>query len=208
MATLAWQISGQYYETCSCDFVCPCILGQMAVKPTKGTCTFAMAFQIEHGKYDAVVLDGLGFIVLGLTPDVMGKGNWSVGLIVDERATTEQRDAVTAVASGSAGGPMSALSGLIGKFLGVESAPIHFDRNGVKWEIKAARLVDMAAAGAMGLNPSATDPLYLDNTGHPASDRLALAHASKSHVHALGLTWDDATGKNNGQSAPFSWRSA
>jgi hypothetical protein len=66
----------------------------------------------------------------------------------------------------------------------------------------------MAAEGAMGINPTATEPLYLDNTGHPASDRLALAHASKSHVHALGLTWDDASGNNNGQFAPFSWRSA
>jgi hypothetical protein len=34
-------VSGQYYETCSCDFVCPCIPGGMVVKPTKGWCTFA-----------------------------------------------------------------------------------------------------------------------------------------------------------------------
>ena len=79
MATPAWQVSGQYYETCSCDFVCPCILGQMAVTPTKGSCTFAMAFQVDRGSYGDVSLDGLGFIVLGLTPEAMGKGNWSVG---------------------------------------------------------------------------------------------------------------------------------
>jgi hypothetical protein len=48
----------------------------------------------------------------------------------------------------------------------------------------------------------------VDNTGHPASDRLAVAHASKSHVHALGLTWDDTSGKNNGHYAPFAWKSA
>ena len=65
MATPSWQVSGQYYETCSCDFVCPCILGQMAVKPSKGSCTFAMAFQIDRGTYGTVSLDGLGFIVLG-----------------------------------------------------------------------------------------------------------------------------------------------
>ena len=163
----------------------------MAVSPTKGSCTFAMAFQIERGSYGAVSLDGLGFIVLGLTPEAMGKGNWSVGLIADERASAEQRDAITAIASGAAGGPMAALSGLVGKFLGVESAPIRFDRSGVKWSVKAASLVDMAAEGAKGINPDATEPLHLDNTGHPAADRFALAHASKSHVHALGLAWDD-----------------
>ena len=208
MATPAWQVSGQYYETCNCDFVCPCILGQMAVKPSKGSCTFAMGFQIERGRYGTVPLDGLGFIVLGFTPAEMGKGNWSVGVIADERASAEQRDAIAGIASGSAGGPMSALSGLVVKFLDTESAPIRFDRNGAKWSVKASSLVDMAAEGAKGINPNATEPLHLDNTGHPAADRFALAHASKSHVRALGLTWDDASGKNNGQYAPFSWRSA
>jgi hypothetical protein len=180
----------------------------MAVMPTKHSCTFAMAFQIEHGSYNKVGLDGLGFIVLGLTPEEMGKGSWSVGLIIDERATTEQRDANTSIASGRAGGPMAALSGLIGKFLGVESAPIRFERSGAKWVVKASKFVDMAAEAAKGINPASTEPLYFENTGHPAADRFALAHATNSHVHALGLNWDDATGKNNGQYAPFSWRSA
>jgi len=208
MAASTWKLSGQYYETCSCDFVCPCLPGQMAVSPSKGSCTFAMAFQIDRGSYGAVSLDGLGFIVLGFTPEAMGKGNWSVGLITDDRASLEQRDAIASIASGAAGGPMSALSGLIGKFLGVDSAPIRFDRNGNKWSVKASSLVDMAAEGAMGINPAATEPLYLDNTGHPAANRFALAHALNSHVNALGLVWDDVTGKNNGQYAPFSWQGA
>src|SRR5688572_2316254 len=120
MATPSWKISGQYYETCSCDFVCPCVPSQMAVTPSRGSCTFAMGFQIERGSYGATSLDGLGFIVLGFTPEAMGKGNWSVGIIADERASAEQRDAITAIATGAAGGPMSALSGLVGKMLGVE----------------------------------------------------------------------------------------
>ena len=157
MAMPAWNVSGQYYETCNCDFVCPCVPGQLAVRPTKGDCQFAMAFQIERGSYGAVSLDGLGFIVLGLTPQEMGKGNWSVGLVTDARATAEQRDAMTAIASGAAGGPMAALSGLIGTFLGVQSAPIAFNRSGAKWSVSALGLVDMAASGAMGINPAATE---------------------------------------------------
>lgn len=208
MATPSWKIGGQYYETCSCDFVCPCLPGGMTVAPTKGTCTFAMAFQIEHGRYGAVSLDGLGFIVLGFTPDAMAKGNWSVGLVADERANAEQRDAMTAIATGSAGGPMAVLSGLVGQLVGVTSAPIRFERTGPTWSVTASDMVDMAAEGARGLNPNSTDPLHLDNTGHPAADRFALAHASKSHVHALGLEWDDVSGLNNGQYAPFAWQSA
>ena len=208
MATPSWHISGQYYENCSCDFVCPCMPGQLAVKPTKGSCTVAMAFQVGQGSHGTVSLDGLGFIVLLFTPEEMGKGNWSVGVIVDARASAEQRDAITSIASGSAGGPMAALSPLVGKFLGVESSPIRFDRSGAEWSVTAPGLVDIAAKPAMGINPNATEPLYLDNTGHPAADRFALAHAVKSQVTALGLSWSDMSGKNHGQYAPFSWRGA
>src|SRR6478736_3273538 len=186
MATPAWNVSGQYYETCNCDFVCPCVPGQLAVRPTKGDCQFAMAFQIEHGSYGAVSLDGLGFIVLGRTPEEMGKGNWSVGLITDARASAEQRDAITAIASGGAGGPMEPLSGLIGKFLGVERAPIVIETSGVKWSAVADGLVDMGAEGVMGIDPRNPEPLAIDNTGHPVNKRLTLAHALRSHVHSLG----------------------
>ena len=76
----------------------------MAVRPSKGSCTFAMAMQVERGSFGDVPLNGLTFIVLGMTPEEMGKGNWSVGLVIDERATAAQRDAITAIASGAAGG--------------------------------------------------------------------------------------------------------
>src|SRR5678815_3031885 len=69
MAAPSWNISGQYFETCSCDCLCPCILGQMAVRPTKGSCTFAMAMQVERGTFGSVPLGGVTFIVLGYTPE-------------------------------------------------------------------------------------------------------------------------------------------
>jgi hypothetical protein len=206
MATPAWKVNGQYYETCSCDFVCPCLPGQMAVTPTQGTCTFAMAFRIDSGRFGDVPLDGLGFIVLGRTPEAMNRGNWSVGVIADERASAAQRDAIATIVSGAAGGPMAALSGLLGKFLGVETAPIQFTREGVNWSVSAGRLLDMAAEGAMGIDPDATEPMQFDNTGHPAANRFALAHAKRSHVHAFGMDWDDTSGRNNGQYAPFAWQ--
>lgn len=208
MATPDWNIRGQYYETCNCDFICPCLPGQLAVTPSKGECQFAMAFEVEQGRYGDVSLDGLGFLVLGHTPGPMADGNWSVGVIADQRASTAQRDAIAAIASGAAGGPMAALAPLVGRFAGVESAEIRFDHDGKRWSITAPNRVDMEAEPAMGMNPNATEPLYLGNTGHPAADRVALARPLHSHVHALGMDWDDTSGKNNGQYAPFYWQNA
>ena len=202
-----WQVEGQYYENCSCDFVCPCVPWQMSVKPTKGSCTFAMGFQIERGRFGDVSLDGLGFVVVGVTPEEMAKGNWSVGVVVDDRATAEQRDAIGAIASGGAGGPMAALSGLVGKFLGVETAPIDFKRQGNSWSVTASDKIRLAGHGATGLNPDAA-PMQLTHTGHPAADTFSLARAMDSRVKALGVSWSDSTGGNNAQYAPFAWRSA
>ena len=199
-----WQVEGQYYENCSCDFVCPCVPGQMTVRPTKGSCTFAMGFKIERGHFGEVPLDGLGFIVVAVTPEEMAKGNWSVGVVVDERASAAQRDAIAGIASGGAGGPMAALSGLVGKVLGVESATIDFKREGNSWSVIASDKIRLAGHGATGLNPDAA-PMQLTNTGHPAANTFSLARAMDSRVSALGVSWFDKTGRNNAQYAPFAW---
>jgi hypothetical protein len=180
----------------------------MMAKPTKDSCTFAMGFQIEQGKYGDLSLDGLGFILVGFTPEEMSKGNWSAGVIVDQRANPEQRNALVAVVSGAAGGPMAALSGLITNFAGVESAAIAFDRDGTKWSVKASPFVSMSAEPAMGIDPGRAEPLQLANTGHPAASTFTLAHAVQSQVNVFGLAWKDMTGKNNGQFAPFTWGNA
>jgi len=208
VASPNWKVSGQYYETCSCDFICPCEVTQLTAKPTKGSCTFVMSFKIERGRFGDLALDGLGFIVVGLTPEEMGKGNWSAGVIVDERASEAQRDAIVAIASGGAGGPMAALAGMITKFLGVQSAPITFGRDGVKWTVDASTFLSMSAAPAMGIDPSATEPLKLSNTGHPANSTFSLAHPDHSRLGVFGLSWADMSGRNNGQYAPFAWANA
>ncbi|HEV8616219.1 MAG TPA: DUF1326 domain-containing protein [Methylomirabilota bacterium] len=205
MATPKWQISGDYSESCSCDFVCPCLLSNFAAKPTHGHCYFAMGFQVERGRYGDVALDGVAFAIVGRTPGVMGEGNWSVGLIVDSRANAGQRDAITGIVSGQAGGPMAALGPLIGNFLGVESKPIRFEKRGMRRSVSIADALDQTVEGV----PSAANPnetLVIDHTAHPANARLALAKATTSHLSAFGLTWDDASGRNNGHFAPFAWQ--
>ena len=208
MASPAWKVTGQYYETCSCDFVCPCIVTELTATPSKGSCTFAMAFQISRGTFGGLSLDGLGFLVLGFAPQEMGRGNWSSGVVVDERADANQRDAIVAMATGSAGGPMAALAGMIATFLGVESAPIRFDKEGVTWRVEASHLARFAATPAMGMDPANGEPLQLRNTGHPANTNISLAHAVESQVSAFGLSWNDVSGENSGQFAPFAWSNA
>jgi hypothetical protein len=202
MAT--WQISGQYMETCNCAFLCPCITSNLAARPTEGDCKAALTMHIDKGAKDGVKLDGLSFVVMMHSPGVMADGNITVGLIVDDKASDEQVEAISAIATGSAGGPMAALGPLVGRVAGVERRPIQFDADGLNYSVRAGELVDQACEGLA----SAGDPkqaIGVDNTAHPVNSRLSLAKATRSKFNAFGINWDDSTGTRNGHFAPFSW---
>ena len=206
MANVQWTISGEYFEACSCDSVCPCPTSGLAARPTKGSCDAGLVFHVQRGQYGSIRLDGLSFAVLLHTPGAMIQGNWTVGLVLDERASKEQREALTTIASGQGGGPMAALGPLIGKFAGAEAKPIKIESSGMRRSVSIAGMLDLAVEGIPGANQG--EPIYLDNVGHPAASRLALAKASRSHMHAFGIDWDETSGRNNGHFAPFVWKSA
>jgi hypothetical protein len=205
MANVQWQITGEYFEACSCDFVCPCPTSGMTARPTKGHCDAGLVFRVERGRYGGTALDGLGFAVLLHTPGPMIEGNWTVGLILDERASAEQREALTTIASGQGGGPMAAVGPLVGRFAGAEAKPIAIESNGMRRSVSIPGVLDIAIEGVTGAKQS--EPIYFDNVGHPAASRLALAKASRGHMHAFGIDWDDTSGRNNGHFAPFAWTS-
>ena len=199
-----WQIKGQYFETCSCDFLCPYPTSGLKARPTQGSCTFAMVFRVEQGQFGDAPLDGISFALIGHTPGEMADGNWSVGLVVDERAQPSQQQALATIVSGQAGGPLANLAPLIGDFRGVETASIEIKGEGMHWSVSIPGLLDQAVDALPGAKQD--EPMYLDNTPHPANAKLGLGKAVRSHLHAFGLDWDDTSGRNNGHVAPFDWR--
>src|SRR5690349_24921986 len=185
-----WRIDGQYFETCNCQFICPCISSNLTANPTERDCKAAITMRINKGQKDGVTLDGLSFIVLLHAPKAMIEGNITVGLVVDERATDEQTEAIGAIASGSVGGPMAALAPLVGRMAGIEKRQVRIEQNGMKYAVSAGELIDQSLEGVPGpARPG--EPIYLDNTCHPVSSRLALAKAHQSRFHAFGIDWDD-----------------
>ncbi len=200
----SWQISGQYMETCNCAMLCPCITTNLAARPTEGDCKAAVAMRIDKGSKDGVALDGLAFIVMLHSPGAMGDGNITVGLIIDEGASEQQADAISAIATGAVGGPMAALGPLVGKVAGIERRPIEFQIDGLNRVVRAGDLVDQACEGL----PSVSNPgeaIGVDNTAHPVNSRLSLAKATRSRFNVFGINWDDTTGTKNGHFAPFAW---
>ena len=79
-----------------------------------------------NGEVDGTEVSGLTVAAVADTPNVISEGGWRRGAVIDEAASDEQAEASGALFSGAAGGPMAALSGLIGEQLGVEGRPIDF----------------------------------------------------------------------------------
>lgn len=200
----SWQISGEYMETCNCTFVCPCIVSNLEAQPTEGDCQAAIAMRIDTGAKDGVKLDGVSFLVMLHSPGVMGAGNITVGLIIDEAASDAQVEAISAIATGEAGGPMAALAPLVGMIAGVERRSIEFEIDGLNRAVKAGDLVAQACEGV----PSVSVPglaVGVDNVAHPVNSRLSLAKATRSVFNVFGMKWNDSSGSRNGHFAPFAW---
>lgn len=199
-----WRIDGEYMETCNCSFVCPCDVSNLTAEPTEGDCKAAITMKVNQGRKDGVALDGVTFILLLRSPGPMSDGDIKAGLIIDEQADEDQVEAISAIATGAEGGPMAALAPLVSEMAGVERRPISFERDGMSYHVKAGELIDHALEGVPSVSKEG-EPLYLDNTAHPVSPKLALAKATHSRFNAFGINWDDASGTRNGHFAPFSW---
>ena len=62
-----WKIQGDWFETCNCDYLCPCIYTQMTAQPTHSECLVVGVYHIREGHFDDTSLDGLSFVSVYVT---------------------------------------------------------------------------------------------------------------------------------------------
>jgi len=205
MSAPSWQISGEYMETCNCDYLCPCIYTNPQGEVTHDHCTAALIFRIDKGQRGGTDLAGLAFALLIRSGKIMADGNWVFGGVVDDHADAAQRTALEGIVSGDVGGPPGMIrSNLVSDFRGVQFKPIAVKIEGLKRSVSIPDVLSFEIEGVASRNRSG-DPFYIDNTAHPAGRRLALARASQFHMHVFGLDLDMVGKGNNGHFAPFAW---
>jgi hypothetical protein len=198
---MSWRMEGTYFESCSCDAVCPCTWSGLTAKATNDRCRALLAYHIADGEIDGVNVSGLMFALFLDTPPIMSEGNRRVGVFLDAAASDEQAGKLGEVIGGQAGGPPATLSPLISEMLGVERVPIEYREDGRVHGIRigdAAELTveDFAAAGN-------EEPVRLTNVFHPSNTTLTVAPATAARLSTFGIDWGRAG--ESGFSAPFSW---
>ena len=123
---MAWRLTGQLIETCSCNMLCPCwFTVQELMIMDQGWCASAIAFRTREGNSDGIALGGRTVVfAVDFPGPTMFDGNATARLYVDEEANADQRRELEAICSGQKGGPDGGHCPAIAKWLPARSAKI------------------------------------------------------------------------------------
>ncbi len=198
---VSWSLKGSYFETCSCDLMCPCNLS-FDHGATYDYCRVTLVFNIADGEIEGTDVGGLKVAVIADTPKVMTEGGWRLGMFVDEDATDEQVDKLTAVFGGQKGGPMEGLAPLIGEMLGVERAAIEVVEDGLSHSVRIGDSVDFEIEDIVPFGIETGRPVRFDGMFHPVAPNLTMAEAKRSNINAFGIAFE---GKSGLSTSEFAW---
>jgi len=121
---MAYELEGKILEVCDCNVLCPCWIGEDA---DNVTCDAVVAYHIEKGTVGATDVSGLSISLIGHIPGNILQGNWKVAVIIDDKSTPEQQEALLNVFTGKLGGPCADMAKLVGEVTAVDRAPISFN---------------------------------------------------------------------------------
>jgi hypothetical protein len=197
---MAWNLTGSYVETCSCELMCPCNLS-FDHGATYDYCRVTLVFNIRKGEIEGTDVSGRTLAVIAETPKVMTEGNWRVGMFVDDGTSDQQMQQLTAVFGGQMGGPMALLAPLVGEVLGVERAPIEVVEDGLSHSVRIGDAIDFEVEDIVPFGIETGEPARLTGIFHPVASELTAAEAKRSKISAFGIEYEGKTGL----SSAFSW---
>ena len=198
---MAWKLDGSYFETCSCEVVCPCTTS-FALGADYDRCRVVLVFHVTDGDVDGTDVSGLTVAAVADTPKVMTDGNWRIGVFIDAAASDAQAEKLGAVFSGQLGGPMEALGPLIGENLGAERAPIEVREDGLRHSVRIGDAVDFEIEDIVPFGIESGEPARLTGIFHPAGSELTIAKATRSSIDAFGIAYEGKTGLS---ASEFAW---
>jgi hypothetical protein len=186
MAQTNWAFKGREFINCNCTYGCPC---QFNGLPSHGFCQAVGGFQIDEGYYGDTRLDGLRFVGMFRWPGAIHEGHGECVVVIDERATPEQREALLRIVSGQDTKPGSTVFNVFASTMEKVHdpifAPIDFE---VDVDSRRARLV------VAGITEGRGEPIVNPVTGHEHRARIDLPDGFEYTLAEIGRGWTDASG--------------
>jgi len=185
---MAYRLQGSLLEVCTCNVLCPCWIGE---DPDNGTCDSVVAYRVDTGSINGIDVAGLTLAVGVHIPGNVLKGNWRVMVFVDERATSQQEQALTQAFSGKLGGPLADFAQLFGEVVGVQRTPITFEVEQGKGRLLVGTGIEAELEpyrGTTGAPTTLHDTIFSTIAGAPAY--VGKAPKFKMSNSALGTNLD------------------
>jgi hypothetical protein len=198
---MSWNLKGNYFETCSCELMCPCNLS-FDHGATYDYCRVTLVFEIQEGEVEGTDIAGTTLALVADTPKVMTEGNWKLGVFVDEGASDEQTDKLVQVFSGQVGGPMAGLAPLVGEILGVERVPIEVQHDGLRHSVRIGDAIDFEIEDIVPFGVETGEPVRFSGMFHPVASDITMAEAKRSRIDAFGISYEGKTGLSK---SGFEW---
>ncbi len=138
---VSWKATGLYFEACNCELVCPCY---SAKAPTYGYCEGNVAWHVNEGQYGDISIDELNVIMAVRCDGHMRETKWKCWFYIDDRATSEQFDALKQIFTAVNGGHLGKIFGNLWEVQNVERAKIEVKSEG--WQHRASILGKLGLA--------------------------------------------------------------
>jgi hypothetical protein len=190
-ATSANTIRGQYVEARTCDvYTGECFANADTGLTGKNA---VLAWKVESGTFGGVKLDGLGVVAVLSASDTLGLKQSAPGqaiLIVDERATKDQRDALVKFVKAQTGN-------LTADVVAVNTAAFDLTVCDCDGESCATLKAGTAKIKTRCLNADHDKACGNESTQYPPLAKGVKAHAALAAEHSftgkgLNMTWNDA----------------
>ncbi len=186
---IKWQMKGEALGACSCDWGCPC---NFDAPPTKGWCEGGYAFHIREGRYNDTKLDGLNVGFYVHAPGAIHLGNVTGLVLIDEKASAEQREALMHVLGGELGGPFAVFASVLSKVIGPDYVPVEwkFDgpnsyaRFGDRAETRLSMIKNPVTGEESGFTLKMSNGLLTDQADLVASSVFRVNHPELSYDHS------------------------
>lgn len=187
-----YTLQGTLLEACSCNVLCPCWIGE---DPDTGTCDAIVAYQFDKGNINGIDVSGLSIVNVNKIPgNVLAPRSWKVLMLIDDKATDQQMQALIDAYSGKFGGPLADLAGLIGEVIAIERAPIRHDVRGGQGTLRVGDYISAEMApyqSGQGVVTTLRDSIFSTIPGSPAYVAKATHHTVNIPAHKMNWAFEN-----------------
>jgi hypothetical protein len=183
-----WNVKGELILNCCCTVFCPCVVSLGDHPPTEGYCQGWAGVHIEEGTFGNAKLDGLNVGLMLDIPGNMGRGNWTAALYIDDRADGAAAAGIEKIFTGQVGGSTGLLRVLVGTYLGSQTVPISYARNGDARIFNIPKKIEGSIVPVMGGNKK--EPVVIQNSGYWISHDVTVGKAETSKYRDFGRVWN------------------